>query len=584
MRKVFLEELPRKEYKGRVCIDWVKSVGHKVCFHYENISGYFIIDEYIKSTNKVHITCNIYGISTTIYTDGLIKCKIANVINIIRGVSKVKKYIKLCKKKNNILSKKQMKYYNFNMKIFKTGYIYLGYKDIHDIREKNNIIKKQKFKYNYFDIVMSYERFYNKYSKFPVNSDYKNKNNKLVPKHHTVKILKEMGLDIDDLFMKISNIDMSESDYEYKKTINLFKEVCKTKNKIVSVNDLQELIGHDLRWIMHKNANINSYQDFYSMLGFKKEQELTKDEVKEIIYHMSSKLNRPLMYNDFRQNETFDSVGISTINKYWGTMNIMKEDLGLEIVQEDMICRHKTNEEMLNDLQKLIDNLGRVPSTKDIDTCKYMNSVQSYYKAFGGINNALISLGYKPNKKCISLDLSNEEIIQIYKDFIEDSQLVPSYGYASQIYILPSTTTVLRRFNCTWNEFIKMLGYEPNDCRYNQTEAKDGTMCNSLSEAVVHNYLLTKNIKNLNKETLYRDILSNELLQEKAGYKRLDWTFEYEGKVYYVEYFGMMGVCDYNKRHDEKISLITQDGKLDNFIGIYPKDLNKLDIVFDFIK
>jgi len=256
----------------------------------------------------------------------------------------------------------------------------------------------------------------------------------------------------------------------------------------------------------------------------------------------------------------------------------------MEIIQEDMIIRHKSKDEMLNDMQKLIDELDRLPTTKDIVECPYINNSACYSIYFGGINNVFIQLGYIPNKKCVSLHMTNEDIINIYKDFIDDCGVVPSYKTAQYTYILPSPKTVIRRFNCLWNEFIEMIGYTPNECRYISAEAKDGTRCTSSCEVIVHNYLLTLPVDKLEKETMYRDILDDTTLQIEAGFKRLDWTFDYNGFHYYIELFGMMGFKEYDKRHDEKISLITRDNKLNNFIAIYPKDLNKLKDIFSYIK
>jgi len=339
-----------------------------------------------------------------------------------------------------------------------------------------------------------------------------------------------------------------------------------------------------MRWISNRNTSVKSYYDFYNNFGFKNECDLNKNEIIERIYKMQSKSNRPLMYDDFRDSDSFDEVGILSVRKVWGTMNKMKEELGLEIIQEDMVGKEKSKEELLDGMQKLIDELGRLPLSKEINECKYTNGCGSYNKYFGGINDVFIQLGYVPNKISISLHMSNEDIITIYKDFIEDCGVVPSHAYASDTYILPSPHTVMRRFECSWNEFITMLGYTPNDCRYNKTEAGDGTLCNSVGEAITHNYLLKLPIDNLEKETMYRDILCDEDLQQEAGFKRLDWTFQYNRQVYYIELFGMMGFQEYDRKHDEKISLITRDNKLKNFIAIYPKDLNKLNQIFSFIK
>lgn len=306
---------------------------------------------------------------------------------------------------------------------------------------------------------------------------------------------------------------------------------------------------------------------------------MTKEEVRDIILKKSKKLNRPLFYDDFR-NPKSDEIGISLINKFWGSMNKMKKDLGLDVIQEDMVSRHKSKECMLEDLQKLIDELGRVPTSKEVDKCEYTNESQTYARYFGGLSNAIVMLGYIPNKKCISLKMTNEEVKDAYKEFIEENGYIPSYGLCTDIYELPAPMTVIRRFNCSWNEFIVELGYEPNRCVYNPMYAKDNTRCNSTREAYIHNYILDLGVK-FEKEVLYSDILDDENLKEESKLKRLDWVITYKNKQYYLEYFGMMGIFNYDERHNMKIDWITKDNKLDRFIAIYPNDLNKLD---DLIK
>ena len=111
---------------------------------------------------------------------------------------------------------------------------------------------------------------------------------------------------------------------------------------------------------------------------------------------------------------------------------------------------------------------------------------------------------------------------------------------------------------------------------------KMGALCLSSMECLIHNYLLDKGIKNIQKEVLYREFLNYEDLQDKAGFKRCDWLFYHDDRLYIVEYFGLMGFKSYNERHDFKLELIKDDGLIDNFIAIYPKDINKLDDVFFF--
>lgn len=429
------------------------------------------------------------------------------------------------------------------------------------------------------------KQFIDKYGYFPKYYEFNKKYN--LPSYTSAnEILKLSNLTFDDIASEF-NVHRYTNNEGYEYWINKYKE-CMENDKPIEYRDFKRFDLPTASWfiINCKNAKVKTYLDWIRYeLKLIPHQGLTKEECSKLLKIMQNQLDRPLMYEDLaKAHNTQQSVCLASVLKHWRTTNDMKMELGFEIIQEDMTCRHKTKDEMLEDLQKLIDELDRIPSTKDIESCQYINNPRCYWTYFGGINNALIQLGYIPNKKCISLHMTNEDIINIYKEFIEDNQIVPSYEYACKIYELPAPMTVLRRFNCLWNDFITMLGYKPNSCRYNQTIAKDGTLCNSISESVIHNYLLTKNIKNLNKETLYRDILDNDILQNKAGFKRLDWTFNYEEQTYYVEYFGMMGFNSYDERHNTKIKLMTEDGKLDNFIAIYPKDLNKLDNIFSFIK
>lgn len=446
-------------------------------------------------------------------------------------------------------------------------YLSLGYKE-------KEVPKPEIESYEY--IVAMIKGFTDKNNRFPSHKEFTKENN-LYYYGKVNKILKHHDKSLNDVATELgySRITRNEG-YEY--WIEKLREVVK-ETGVLKYRDFQNYDLPTATWYIDNcpNQEVKSFNDLLEKeLHIRVNSKMSKETATKIILEMANKYDRPLMYDDFRGTSK-DRVSMSTINKYWGTMNKMKLELGLEIVQEDMISKSKSKEEMLDDMQKLINELGRLPLSKEIDACKYTNNSASYHRYFGGINNVFVQLGYIPNKKSISLSMSNEDIINTYKEFIEETGVTPSHAYAKDIYHLPSPTTVIRRFNCKWNEFITMLGYEPNDVTYNKTYAKDGTYCSSTGEAIIHNYLLSLNIDNLEKETYYRDVLDNQELQEKAGLKRLDWTFEYNNETYYVEYFGMMGFKQYDKRHEFKIDLITKDGKINNFIALYPEDLSELD-------
>lgn len=78
MKKVFLEELPKKKWNGTLCIDWINSVGCTVEFIYEDIQGEIEIVDYIKKKQKLVIKYKneINEISTNVFS----KCSIGRII------------------------------------------------------------------------------------------------------------------------------------------------------------------------------------------------------------------------------------------------------------------------------------------------------------------------------------------------------------------------------------------------------------------------------------------------------------------------------------------------------------------------
>jgi hypothetical protein len=388
-----------------------------------------------------------------------------------------------------------------------------------------------------------------------------------------ISYLKEELLEKLILYIKINGIPENKRD------------VFRKKNGLPAYKTYAEYFGDDLIKIIELCGIKLSEEEKYQInKRGGKIVEKSKNEIIENIYKMQSKINRPLIYDDFR-NPHFNEVSITTVNRVWGSMNKMKEELGLNIVQESMIDKVKSKEEMLQDMKDFIEELGRVPNSDEINNNFKLMGTGSYFKYFGGINKVFEILGCKPNKKTIALYLTNDEIKEIYKDFIEEIGITPSFDFCKNVYKLPSPKTVLRRFNCTWNEFMLCLGFTPNEQNIMGTVcyAEDGTQCFSSSECIVHNLLLSKDIVDLEKETFYKDFINKENLLKECGYMRSDWTFYYNNKLYIVEYFGMMTKQSYQEKHDRKLKVIEDANLKENFIALYPKNLNHLDEVFNFV-
>jgi len=443
------------------------------------------------------------------------------------------------------------------------------------------------------DLKILYREFKDKYKKLPTSIDCNSRQYNLPTWDMVSKILKENNSTLNDFYISLGKTDIYSEEYLIellKKYIDKYgiphskRSSFGTKYGIPAYKTYASYFGDDLAHIIELTGFQLTEEEKYKIQTRCRKSEKSKDEIIKIVLDMQRKINKPLMYDDFR-NPTKDTIGITEIKKYFGSMNKMKEELGLEIIQENMYDKVKSKDEMLSDMQNFINELGRIPTSDEIDSNKNILNACTYYNYFGGINNVFLQLGYTPNKKLISLHMTDDEIKEIYKDFIEECGHTPAFDYCKDIYKLPAPITVLRRFNCTWNEFIIMLGFEPNDA-FNRgviCYADDGTQCLSFQEYIIHNYLLKKNIT-IEKEYFYRDLTEENKLKEKCGYKRLDWKIQYNNQQYYIENFGLYGNATYDKRHDYKLQLVKDLNIESNFIAIYPKDISKLDEVFSFLQ
>jgi hypothetical protein len=96
--------------------------------------------------------------------------------------------------------------------------------------------------------------------------------------------------------------------------------------------------------------------------------------------------------------------------------------------------------------------------------------------------------------------------------------------------------------------------------------AKDGHVCHSLDEQRIDDWLSDHDLKH-EREPIYPQ--HPDL--NPTGRMRGDWKV----KDIFIEYFGLVGNEDYEKKMDEKI-LLAQHNRI-NLIDIYPSDLETLD-------
>ena len=91
---------------------------------------------------------------------------------------------------------------------------------------------------------------------------------------------------------------------------------------------------------------------------------------------------------------------------------------------------------------------------------------------------------------------------------------------------------------------------------------KTGFMVRSKSEVIVANELINSGIQ-LTEESYEQKLYAKD---DPYEYKLPDFTFEYNGKKYYWEHFGMLALEEYKKSAEAKLNWYEKQGYLDNLI------------------
>ena len=118
----------------------------------------------------------------------------------------------------------------------------------------------------------------------------------------------------------------------------------------------------------------------------------------------------------------------------------------------------------------------------------------------------------------------------------------------------------------TWNKAIAASGFDPNPVLFTKKHtAKDGHICNSLSEMIIDNWLFTRKISH----------------ERNAPYLNTKFTTDFKVKDIYIEFFGLhKELKRYDQLMKKKLKIIKKNNL--KLIAIYPKDLfliSKLDFV-----
>lgn len=305
-----------------------------------------------------------------------------------------------------------------------------------------------------------------------------------------------------------------------------------SKNNLKTIKNYKDCLGGKLSdWLQLCGIKLTD-DEIYNFDNRKRNKKITKEECIKLIYDMQSKLNRPLMYDDFRKSGA-NKTTISNINKFWGSLNKMKEDLGLEIIQEDMTSKKL-------DKKDFIEHINFIVSTLKKDEYNFVTT----------------------------------KIIDSDKRFIDSSTL---RRYAKE-YLNLSFTELFELYDIKCSKSGCGMNYD----------FEDGEHVSSLFEYMFSKYLKNYGLKY--DKDYFRNVRYLTFIKNYKGMKDCDYVINYNNKTIYIEIAGLIEnyklwyyndkpITNSKSKENYKIKLkekeqMLKDNNLIYFI-LFPCDLTK---------
>lgn len=236
------------------------------------------------------------------------------------------------------------------------------------------------------DALNKVKKFYNNNDRFPKHNEFTIENGFDFTYSKFIGLCRTNSSTPQDEYAKIDCFKSEPNIKYYDKYLERLLHIINNVDRNLGIN-LSKLSKGDnckkyqlpnIRWFIDNcpDKSVHNYESFKKFAGIKP-RFLTKEQCVENILKMSKEFDRPLKYDDFR-NGDYDKVSMTMINQYWGSLNKMKEELGLEIIQPQMI--KVTQESFDNTIQILKKYLS--DNNKDFITTSEWNSLNfnGFYK------------------------------------------------------------------------------------------------------------------------------------------------------------------------------------------------------------
>lgn len=172
-------------------------------------------------------------------------------------------------------------------------------------------------------------------------------------------------------------------------------------------------------------------------------------------------------------------------------------------------------------------------------------------KNYGGRKYCPECFNLRTNPKKIPNEIYKKTLIKRFNNFYKLNGRIP---FKREMYGMYGAA---RKLFGSWNNAILAAGLKPNPVLFSEKHiAKDGHLCDSLSEKLIDDWLFKNNIKH----------------KRNFPYPNSKFTADFEINGNFLEFFGLNGEI---KKYDKNIKLKEKIAKKNNInlIKIYPKDL-----------
>lgn len=350
---------------------------------------------------------------------------------------------------------------------------------------------------------------------------------------------------------------------------NKFNKVPRTRD--FDNNDYPDSETYRLRFGSWKNALIKA--GLYDLREDKYQfgqTEYSADELLSLLNNYIIKNNKIPVQDEFTSKNNLPSI--STYTRSFGSYENVLNLLGYEYSRVKLKF---STEELIYNLQKLYKELGRTPSMKDIDNCKWASGSSIYCIRFGNYYKALdaANIPYKITSRL----LTNEEIIIYWHNLKDTLKRIPTIKDMKN-----SSINIYASIKMRWSSYTDFLisinekvNYNKYGCKVYLT--KNDTKCFSYYEFLITSWLENNNI-NFVKDYPYKNAIKNDNTE-----RTFDWIVYHNDKTYYIECFGIIGNDKYNENMQNKI-LDCKNNNI-NLICIYPDDFKKsIDEIMIFLQ